>query len=74
MYRYSALYPHLGDAELFSKKRLLDAMDSLVYEDEYENLFDFTFQIAQKMRAMEARLIGKNSNAGLIYDITYLFS
>ena len=73
-YRYSALYPHLGDAELFSKKRLLDAMDSLVYEDEYENLFDFTFQITQKIRAMEARLIGENSNAGLIYDITEVAS
>ncbi len=37
-YRRSTLYPLLGSADEFTKDKLLSAMDSLVYEDEHENI------------------------------------
>ena len=72
-YRRSVLYPYLGEHDLFTKKRLLAAMDSLTDEDEYGNILDYTVQLSQKMYELSSRLT-KESNSGMIYDITEVTS
>lgn len=72
-YRRSTLYPLLGSEDNFTKSRLLSAMDSLVYEDEYENIFEFTQEFAKALYERSKTLI-KRSDSGLIYDITEVAS
>ena len=72
-YRRSVLYPHLGESDLFTKKRLLAAMDSLTDDDEYGNILDYTMQFSQKMYELSSRLT-KEGNSGMIYDITEVTS
>lgn len=72
-YRRSALYPLLGSEDEFTKDRLLAAMDSLVYEDEFENLFDFTQELTKMLYETSKSLI-ERSGSGFIYDITEVTS
>ena len=72
-YRRSTLYPLLGSEDEFTKDKLLSAMDSLVYEDEHENIFDFTQEFTKALYETSKTLV-ERSNSGLIYDITEVAS
>ena len=72
-YRRSTLYPLLGSEDEFTKDKLLSAMDSLVYEDEHGNIFDFTQEFTKALYETSKTLV-ERSNSGLIYDITEVAS
>ncbi len=72
-YKRSVIYPRLGTEDLFTKKKLLEAMDSMVYEDEYGDLHDYTIPITKILSKKYTELLGR-SDSGLIYDITEVTS